>query len=140
MPTFSPPLRILVVEDNRINQLVARGLLERQGHSVVLAENGRQAIDLFVRERFDLVFMDVQMPEMDGYETTAAIRAAEARSDRPRTPIIALTAQALPEDRTACLDAGMDFYLSKPVDRKALADALLLAAKYRDFTSPRSSD
>jgi CheY-like chemotaxis protein len=131
MLLVSSRLRILLVEDNRVNQLVARGLLERQGHAVTLAENGRQAVDLFLRENFDLVFMDVQMPEMDGLEATVAMRAAEAEGDRPRTPIIALTAQALPEDRDACLEAGMDFYLSKPVDRKALSDAVSLAAACR---------
>jgi two-component system CheB/CheR fusion protein len=133
MLLVSSRLRILLVEDNRVNQLVARGLLERQGHSVTLAENGRQAVDLFLREDFDLVFMDVQMPEMDGLEATVAIRAAEAQGDRPRTPIIALTAQALPEDREACLEAGMDFYLSKPVDRQALDEAVFLAASGRSL-------
>jgi CheY-like chemotaxis protein len=125
----APRLRILVVEDNRINQLVARGLLEKLGHTVVLADNGPQAVALFLRQTFDLVLMDVQMPEMDGLMTTAAIRAAEAEASRPRTPIIALTAQTLPEDRLACLAAGMDHYLSKPVDRQALSDAVLLVSQ-----------
>ncbi len=120
-------LRILVVDDNHVNQIVARGLLERHGHVVVLAGNGRQAVDLFDRELFDLVFMDVQMPEMDGLQATLAIRAAEEKAARPRTPIIALTSMAEPEDRRRCKEAGMDFHLAKPIDRGALAEALRYA-------------
>lgn len=122
-------LRILVVDDQRINQVVARGLLEKQGHEVVVAENGRLALELFHREAFDVVFMDVQMPEMDGLETAAAIRAFEAEEGRPRTPIIALTALVQPEDRQACLDAGMDHYLTKPVQGVDLSEAVQFAAQ-----------
>ena len=113
MPPASP-LRILVVEDNAVNQKVACGLLERHGHTVVVAVNGKEALHTLREQAFDLVLMDVQMPEMDGLEATAAIRAGEEGTGR-RLPIIALTAQALQEDRERCLAAGMDGYLAKPV-------------------------
>jgi CheY-like chemotaxis protein len=126
-----PPLRILLVEDNRINQLVAVGFLSRSGHEVTLAENGRQALNLFEQGCFHLVFMDVQMPEMDGYEATLAMRAVEASAARQRTPIIALTAQALPEDRQRCLEAGMDYFLTKPIHRAELEEAVQFATQFQ---------
>jgi CheY-like chemotaxis protein len=117
--TQSSPLRILVVEDNPVNQKVACGLLQRQGHTVVVAVNGKEALQTLRDQVFDLVLMDVQMPEMDGIQTTAAIRAGEEGTGR-RLPIIALTAQAFQEDRERCLAAGMDGYLAKPVHPQQL--------------------
>src|SRR5262249_18365097 len=101
------PLRILLVEDNPINQQVAERMLQKHGHCVVSAANGRVALDLLETESFDLALMDVQMPEMDGIETTEAIRAREQGGPR-RLPILALTANAFADDRERCLRAGMD--------------------------------
>jgi len=108
-------LRILVAEDNPVNQDLALHMLQRRGHSVILAENGRQALDAVERHKFDLVLMDVQMPEMGGLEATQAIRERE-KSTGGHVPIIAMTAHAMQGDRQKCLDAGMDGYLSKPLD------------------------
>jgi CheY-like chemotaxis protein/HPt (histidine-containing phosphotransfer) domain-containing protein len=108
------PLRILVAEDNVVNQRLAVRLIEKQGHTAVVASNGRQAIAAVEEDRFDAVLMDVQMPEVNGLEATAAIREMEASNGR-RTPIIALTAHAIKGDRERCLAAGMDDYVSKPI-------------------------
>ena len=110
-------LRILVAEDNPVNQDLALHLLQRRGHSVILAENGRQALAAVERHKFDLVLMDVQMPEMGGLEATQAIREKE-KNTGVHVPIIAMTAHAMQGDRQRCLDAGMDGYLSKPLDPK----------------------
>ena len=107
-------LRILLAEDNLVNQKVAGRLLEKQGHHVTIAGNGREALEQLERESFDLVFMDIQMPEMDGFEATVAIRARERRTGR-HVPIIAMTAHAMQGDRDRCLGAGMDDYVSKPI-------------------------
>ncbi len=116
-------LRVLLAEDNAVNQKVVVRLLEKQGHSVVLASNGREALAAFVREPFDLILMDVQMPEMNGYDTTKAIRGKESGTGE-HIPIVALTAHALKGDREICLDAGMDDYLGKPVHLKELTAVL----------------
>jgi CheY-like chemotaxis protein len=113
------PRKILLAEDNSLMQRVMVGFLENWGHDVTLAENGRSALEYTQRERFDLILMDVEMPEMNGLEATAAIRANE-HEDTVRTPIVALTAEAMTGDRERCLAAGMDEYISKPVDPKAL--------------------
>jgi protein-histidine pros-kinase len=118
-----PPLHILLVEDNPINQLVATRLLEKAGHSVTVAGNGREAVDRVFRAVFDLVLMDVQMPEMDGIEATTLIRRQEAGSPR-RLPIVALTAHATVDDRDRCLEAGMDAYVTKPVQSQLLFQAM----------------
>jgi CheY-like chemotaxis protein len=115
------PLRILVAEDNVINQLLMRRLLEKGGHQVVIVGDGQQAVAQVARARFDVVFMDCQMPIMDGYEATRSI-VAFAGADRPK--IVALTANAYQEDRERCLAAGMDEYLAKPISQAAL-DAVL---------------
>ena len=108
-------LRILLAEDNPVNQRVAARLLEKRGHQVALAANGREALDWLDRERFDLILMDVQMPELDGLETTVIIRQREQR-EGGRIPIVALTAHAMQGDRERCIDAGMDNYVNKPID------------------------
>ncbi len=108
------PLRILLAEDNVVNQRVAVKTLEKRGHTVALANDGRAAVNALKRESFDLVLMDVQMPEMDGFEATAAIRESE-RSSGKHTPIVALTAHAMKGDQERCLAAGMDAYVSKPL-------------------------
>jgi signal transduction histidine kinase/CheY-like chemotaxis protein/CHASE1-domain containing sensor protein/HPt (histidine-containing phosphotransfer) domain-containing protein len=108
------PLRVLVAEDNQVNQRVVEAFLEQRGHSVLLAGNGREALAALEREDFDVVLMDIQMPEMDGFEATAAIRAREA-ADGGHMPILAMTAHALQGDRERCLAAGMDGYLAKPI-------------------------
>ncbi|HEV2419517.1 MAG TPA: response regulator [Terriglobia bacterium] len=116
-------LRILLAEDNAVNQTVARRLLEKYGHFVFVAATGREALSLFDKQAFDLVLMDVQMPEMDGFEATAALRQREVSTGR-RVPIIAMTAHAMKGDRDRCLAAGMDAYVSKPISTKALLDAI----------------
>jgi signal transduction histidine kinase/ActR/RegA family two-component response regulator len=117
------PLRILLVEDNAVNQRVAQRILEKAGHFVVIAENGRAALSRLEQRPFDLILMDVQMPEMDGIEATAHIRAQEKRTG-VHMPIIAMTAHAMEGDRERCLQAGMDGYLSKPVAASALLDMM----------------
>jgi len=108
-------LRVLVAEDNAVNQQVAVGMLELAGHSALVAENGREALALLERDTFDLVLMDVQMPELDGFETTAAIRERE-KVTGAHLPIVAVTAHALKGDAERCLAAGMDAYLAKPLE------------------------
>lgn len=109
-----PPLDILLAEDSLVNQKVAIGLLGRRGHRVHIANNGREAVQATKHERFDLLLMDIQMPEMDGLEATRTIRTRE-RSSREHLPIIAMTAHAMKSDREACLKAGMDGYVAKPI-------------------------
>jgi two-component system sensor histidine kinase/response regulator len=121
-----PPLLILLAEDNPVNQKFAEALLRKLGHHVVLAEDGRAAIAAIARERFDVVLMDVQMPEMGGLEATRRVRDAEAGTGR-HLPIVALTARAMKGDRELCLDAGMDSYASKPVTKRDLLAAIALA-------------
>ena len=112
-------LRVLLAEDNPVNQKFAVRTLEKTGHSVVVANNGREAVDAWGKEQFDLVLMDVQMPEMDGFEATASIRGGEKGTEK-YTPIIAMTAHAMKGDRERCLDAGMDGYVTKPVKASTL--------------------
>jgi two-component system sensor histidine kinase/response regulator len=112
------PLRVLLAEDNPVNQEVAVQMLERRGHSVTVAENGRQALTAIERHKFDLVLMDVQMPEMGGLEATQLIREKE-KSTRRHLPIVAMTAHAMQGDRERCIAAGMDGYLAKPIDPKS---------------------
>jgi two-component system sensor histidine kinase/response regulator len=108
------PLNILVAEDNAFNQKVALGMLQNMGHHVSLVSNGREAVEAVEVERFDLILMDVQMPQMDGFQATKAIRSAQMNLDHP-TPIIAMTAYAMKGDREKCLSEGMDGYISKPI-------------------------
>jgi CheY-like chemotaxis protein len=116
-------LRILVAEDNPVNQKVALGMLRAMGHAVVLANNGVEAVNAWQQEAFDLVLMDVQMPELDGFGAVREIRSREQDS-KTHTLIVAMTAHALSSDRERCLDAGMDDYISKPISRKALAQLI----------------
>jgi CheY-like chemotaxis protein len=116
-------LRILLAEDSLVNQKLAAGLLEKLGHTVVVANHGREAIAAWESDDFDLVLMDVQMPEMDGFEATAAIRAKESRTGS-HVPIIAMTAHALKGDRERCLKAGMDDYVAKPIRAQQLFDTI----------------
>ncbi len=113
-PMAEWPLRILLAEDNVVNQRVAMRLLERRGHHVIVVANGKEALQALEREFFDLVLMDVQMPQMDGLEATAAIRAKE-RTSGGHIPIVAMTAHAMKGDAERCYAAGMDAYLSKPI-------------------------
>ena len=116
-------LRLLLAEDNAVNQRLAVSLLEKRGHRVVVAGNGREALAALDDGPFDAVLMDVQMPEMDGFEATAAIRARESATGA-HTPIVAMTAHALKGDRERCLEAGMDAYVSKPLRPQELFDVL----------------
>jgi PAS domain S-box-containing protein len=117
-------VRILLAEDNKVNQMLAVALLKKRGYEVAIADNGREAVDLVKRSAFDVVLMDVQMPEVDGFEATAMIRAMEAMTAK-RLPIIAVTAHAMEGDRQRCLDAGMDDYVSKPMDPEKLEAAIV---------------
>ena len=128
----STGLHILVAEDNIINQKYALSVLESEGHSAVVAGNGREALAAMERESFDLVLMDVHMPEMDGFEATSGIRARE-RFTGARTPIVAVTAHAMNGDRDKCLAAGMDAYVSKPIRRSELMQAITSLSKNRKF-------
>ncbi len=127
-------LSILVAEDNEINALLARTLLARLGHRPTIAGNGEAAVESWTAARaagtpYDLVLMDVQMPGMDGLEAARRIRAAEADAPGKPTRMLALTANAYAEDREACLAAGMDGLLVKPLDRERLREALEAVAR-----------
>jgi PAS domain S-box-containing protein len=118
------PLNILLVEDHPTNQKLALGLLGKWGHKATLAQHGQEAIDILATRSFDVILMDMQMPVLGGVEATRRIRAREAELHLPRTPIIAMTAAAMQDDRDACLAAGMDDYLSKPIRVKDLQEKL----------------
>ena len=128
-------LRILLAEDNPVNQKVARAIIETERHSLTVACNGLEAVRAMENGPFDLILMDIQMPLMDGYAATAAIRA---RGDAAGgwTPIVAMTAHARPEDRDKCLAAGMDGYLSKPIKRSELLEAVELYGGRRGDRTP----
>ena len=133
----APGLSVLVAEDNEINALLMRSLLTRLGHHAVIASNGEAALESWLAAKsagapYDLVLMDIQMPQLDGIEATKQIRAREGGQPGRRTPVLALTANTLVEDRYACFEAGMDGFLIKPLDREKLAEALagLAAARH----------
>ncbi len=115
---------VLVAEDNPVNQKLVMALLTRRGYRVTLAANGNEALTCFAEERFAVILMDMQMPQMDGLGATKAIRQLELDQHLPRTPIIAMTANAIPGDREQCLAAGMDDYLSKPIRADELFNLL----------------
>ncbi len=123
------PLRILLAEDNAVNQKLALRLLSQMGYRADVAANGLEAIQAVDRQTYDVVLMDVQMPEMDGLEATRQICARWEADKRPR--IVAMTANAMQGDREMCLEAGMDDYLSKPIRVEELVSALLRVAKFR---------
>jgi len=122
----APGLRILLAEDNPINMMLIRELLRRRGHSVTEVTTGNDAVQAMLEGRFDLLLTDIHMPGMDGIEAARAIRTGEARSGRARTPIVALTADALEGGKRACQDAGMDGFLTKPVDPAELEEMFLM--------------
>ena len=141
-PAIAPVrgLSILVAEDNEINALLMRSLLTRLGHHAVITTNGEQALESWLAAKsagapYDLVLMDIQMPQLDGIETTKRIRGLEAGQSVRQTPILALTANTLVEDRYACFEAGMDGFLIKPLDREKLADALAGLAASRHLAA-----
>jgi len=125
-------LRVLLAEDNPVNQTLAMRILEKLGHKVQVVNNGREALGLSQAEEFDLILMDVQMPEMDGLEATTAIRVAESDNGK-HVPIIAMTAHAMKGDREKCLSAGMDGYLSKPIRTEELKKVMSEATKARNL-------
>jgi CheY-like chemotaxis protein len=125
----------LLAEDNRVNQTVAMRILQKLGHSVVLAHDGKEALSLLAVEKFDLALMDLQMPEMDGLSATCSIRRQEEATGA-HLPIIAMTAHAMKGDRERCLAGGMDEYVSKPVQIKELRDAISMAIKTRRASRP----
>ncbi|HST77482.1 MAG TPA: response regulator, partial [Verrucomicrobiae bacterium] len=119
----SPRWRVLLAEDNAVNRKVALAMLQRAGLSVLVAENGKEAVRLALAERFDAILMDIQMPEMDGLEATLAIREAELAKG-VHVPIIAMTAHALKGDNERFLSSGMDGYISKPFQQQQLFQIL----------------
>ena len=132
------PLRILLAEDNRINQKVALRMLKQLGYRADVAANGEEVLVALREQAYDLILMDVQMPELDGLEATRRIRGSLPRAEQPR--IVALTANAMEKDREACREAGMDDYIAKPLGREALAEALERCASGPETTeTPRSA-
>jgi signal transduction histidine kinase/ActR/RegA family two-component response regulator len=126
-----PPLRVLAVEDDRISRLSLVRMLEKSGCRVVAVEDGEKALERLQAEAFDAVFMDVQMPGLNGMQTTRAIRSGKAGADRSRIPVVALTAHAMTGDRERFLRAGMDHYLSKPLERRELQQIILRLSRGR---------
>ncbi|MFT5373427.1 MAG: PAS domain S-box-containing protein, partial [Candidatus Latescibacterota bacterium] len=133
------PLRLLLAEDNAFNQRLAVVLLEKQKHSVTVVSGGAQAVEISAQQSFDVVLMDVQMPEMDGLAATRAIRSREAENSTARLPIIGLTAHAMQGDRERCIEAGMDDYVAKPIDPEVLYATLAATAADPGRTSPTVS-
>jgi CheY-like chemotaxis protein len=133
----SAQLNILLAEDNVVNQLLMQRLLNKRGHRVTIADTGKAVLAALERDSFDLVFMDVQMPELDGFEATSEIRRREAQT-REHLTIIALTAHAMAGDRERCLASGMDGYMTKPIDPKEL-DEMLKSFQPASRTLPSAS-
>ena len=129
---------ILIVDDVEINREMLRATLEKQGHRICLAENGREAVDCFTQERFDIIFMDMQMPILDGYGSVREIRAIEQARNLVRTPIVAMTAYAMQGDREKCLGADMDAYLSKPARAADIVATINQLVPERGSYSPES--
>jgi len=125
--TAQRPLRVLIAEDEAVSRLAATAMIRRLGHEATAAENGREAVEAFARGTYDVVLMDIQMPELDGVEATRAIRALESRRDGSRAVLVALTAYAMPGDRERFLAEGLDDHLAKPVRLEDLERALLAA-------------
>ncbi len=125
--------RILVADDNAVNRMLACKLLEKLGCSVEVACDGREAFELWRSGDFDIVFMDCQMPELDGYRAAQMIREYESKHNWERTPVIAMTAQAMPGDRERCFQAGMDDYVSKPAKLETVE---LMLERWRRSAKP----
>jgi CheY-like chemotaxis protein len=123
-PALPLALNVLLVEDNVINEKVAVALLEKRGCRVAVARDGEQALAALEQDRYDVVLMDMQMPVMDGLEATRRIRHREAQTGRSRTSVLAMTANAMAEDRAACLAAGMDDHIAKPIRPDELMERL----------------
>jgi two-component system sensor histidine kinase/response regulator len=134
-PTHARSLHILLAEDNRTNQTVATHMLQKMGHSTVVAGNGKEALLLLTTYRFDLVLMDIQMPEMDGLTATRKIRESE-RETQKHLPIIAMTAHAMKGDRERCIEAGMDGYVSKPISSKEVSGAIAGILRLQGESTP----
>lgn len=117
------PLKILVAEDNKVNQIVVRKILERENFEVDTVETGKEAVEAVQKKDYSFVFMDLHMPEMDGYEATRTIRELEKKTNK-HVPIIALTASIMEEDRKNCLNVGMDEYISKPIGKEKIIQIL----------------
>jgi two-component system, sensor histidine kinase and response regulator len=135
-------LRILVADDHVVNQAVVSAVLRKWGHAVATALDGQEAVDKSAREPFDLILMDLQMPELDGLQATRLIRAREVAQSTPRMPIIAMTARAMNEDRDRCLEAGMDGFITKPLDQHDLFEQLEIvgrSAVVRESPEPDAS-
>ncbi|MEM9704799.1 MAG: response regulator [Pseudomonadota bacterium] len=132
------PLKVLVAEDNAVNQMVVKAMLDKLGCETAIAENGRKAVERFQDNAPDVILMDLSMPEMDGIAATAEIRGLEAQTNA-HVPIIGVTAHAMKEDKQRCLDAGMDDYLSKPVTKDALAAKLSHWADYPNRAAEKSA-
>jgi CheY-like chemotaxis protein len=123
VPCQSTEMRILVAEDEPINQRIIAALLQKLGCDVTIASNGKEAVDCFTVQEFDIIFMDIQMPEVDGFEATRLIREEERRTGR-HVAIVACTAHALLGYRELCLAAGMDGYMTKPISRQKLMETV----------------
>jgi len=132
-------LRVLAAEDNEVNQLVLKTLLGQIGVEPTIVSDGRKALDAWRAERWDLILMDIQMPEMDGLAATAAIRAEELAAGRPRTPIVALTADALAHQTASYAARGMDGWVAKPIEAARLFEALNLALSEADEPAEAAS-
>jgi CheY-like chemotaxis protein len=132
---IAPPQHILLAEDNPVNQQLAVRLLQKMGHTVMLANHGKEALEILEKNIFDMVLMDVQMPEMDGFTATTAIREQEKTTGQHMT-IIAMTARAMKGDRESCLAAGMDDYISKPVHRKELNEVIVRNLVHKPVLTP----
>jgi CheY-like chemotaxis protein len=128
LPAGQRKLRILLAEDNAINQMLAARLIEKRGHVVTVVNNGREALTALEKGSFDVALMDVQMPEMDGFEVTAEIRNKETGTGK-HLPIIAMTAHSMTGDRERCLAAGMDSYVSKPIRPEELFKEIYACAQ-----------
>jgi two-component system, sensor histidine kinase and response regulator len=131
--------RLLLVEDNFVNQRVAVYMLTKLGHQVDVARHGREAVDILSKSGYDLVLMDCQMPEMDGFEATRIIRDRTSTVLEHEIPVIAMTANAFPEDRARALACGMNDFLAKPVDRSILASMLAKWLKPVQAKEPRAT-
>ncbi len=138
MSESSNSLKILLVEDNQVNQLVATAMLAAQGYLVDVAGNGLEGVKAVINGNYDIVLMDIQMPEMNGVEATREIRALDG--DNSSIPIIAVTAHAMHGDRETYLAAGMNDYVSKPIDPKLLLDAIYRWSGVSGVAAPKAAD